>query len=91
MVETFTTDLVLIRTALQRLGSAWVRLDLGVGLALGWLLFTVILTVWLGPRLGLRGLTWMTLHHALCLIGCSHELRRGWHRHRERRGKRTQT
>ena len=60
------------------------RLDIGVGLALGWLLFAVAITVWLGPLLGLRGWAWMILHHVICLIGCTHELRRGWRRHRAR-------
>ena len=88
MVERDVSESYLIRMALQRMKAAWIRLDLGVGLAFGWLLFALIVTVWWGPRLGLRGMAWMAIHHILCLIGCVHELRRGWRRYQKRKGKR---
>ena len=78
-----------IMITLDRIRDSWNRLDLGVALAFGWLLFALIATVWWGPQLGLRGLAWMAIHHVLCLVGCSHELRRGWRRHLARRGKRS--
>lgn len=56
------------------------RLDPGVVVAVAWLGVAVGLTLLLGPRLGLRGWAWLGLHHALCLLGCAHELRRGWRR-----------
>ena len=65
--------------------STWKRLDLGVTLALGWLIFAVSISVWLGPQLGMRGLAWMGIHHLLCLVGSTHELRRGWLRRESRR------
>ena len=71
--------------SLQDLDSPWwKRLDYGVGFAIGWLIFAVVASVGLGPQLGLRGWAWLGLHHVICLIGCTHELRRGW---RRRRGK----
>jgi hypothetical protein len=71
--------------------SAWERLDLGVALALGWLLFAIIISAWIGPQLGMRGLAWMGLHHLLCLVGSTHELRRGWRRHLLRRERSTES
>ena len=69
----------------DRIRRAWKRLDLGVSFAFGWLLFAVIMSAWYGPKLGLRGFAWMGLHHVLCLVGCTHELRRGWRRHLARK------
>ncbi len=55
-------------------------LDLGVIVAFAWLFTAVGLTVVFGPVLGLRGWGWLLGHHLLCLLGCTHELRRGWRR-----------
>jgi len=49
-------------------------LDLGVVAALTWILVAIGLTVLLGPRLGLRGWTWLGVHHVLCVVGSGHEL-----------------
>ena len=76
-----------IMITLDRIRDIWRRLDLGVALAFGWLLFALIASVWWGPQFGLRGLVWMAIHHVLCLVGCTHELRRGWRRHQVRLGK----
>ena len=62
----------------------WRRLDYGVGFAIGWLIFAVIVSIGLGPQLGLRGWAWLGVHHVICLIGCTHELRRGWRRRRSK-------
>ncbi|MCK6504060.1 hypothetical protein L6R53_11770 [Myxococcota bacterium] len=50
------------------------RIDLGETAALTWIAIAVGLTVVIGPSLGLRGWAWLGLHHALCLVGTSHEL-----------------
>lgn len=55
-------------------------LDLGVIVAFAWLFVAVGITVLIGPALGLRGWAWFIAHHLLCLVGSSHELRRGWKR-----------
>lgn len=47
-------------------------------LAMTWLLASAVLTMLLGPQLGARGLFWLGLHDALCLIGCGWEIRRAW-------------
>ena len=59
-------------------------LDLGVVVALSWAFIAVGLTVLMGPHLGLRGWAWLGIHDALCVLGVSHELWRGWKRHRAR-------
>jgi hypothetical protein len=60
------------------------RFDLGFVVALTWIFIAVGLTVILAPRLGLRGWAWLGVHHTLCLVGASHELRRAWKRRRTR-------
>jgi len=46
---------------------------------MAWLLASVVLTLLLAPRFGVRGLLWLGLQDLLCLIGCGWELRRvGW-------------
>lgn len=60
------------------------RLDGGVIVALVWAIVAVAMTVLIGPQLGLRGWVWMGLHHALCLAGVTHEMRRGYRRHKLR-------
>ena len=59
--------------------------DMMTTLAFTWLFTAVGVTVFLGPNLGLRGWGWLLLHHALCAVGTSHELIRGWRRHKDRR------
>ncbi len=54
--------------------------DLGVIIALTWVMVAIALTALYGPTLGLRGWIWLGVHHALCAIGAAHELRRGWRR-----------
>ena len=61
------------------------RVDVGLVVALSWLLCAIAATVLLAPTLGLRGIAWMALHHVLCVVGCTHELRRAWVRRRQRR------
>lgn len=61
------------------------HVDLGVVVALAWILSAVGLTVVFGPLLGLRGWGWLLVHHLLCAVGATHELRRGWRRHRARK------
>ncbi len=51
------------------------QLDLGAILAVAWLLVAVGLTVVFAPRLGLRGLGWLAMHHLLCVVGITHEFR----------------
>ena len=46
--------------------------------AFSWLLASVMLSLLLVPSLGARGLMWLGLHNALCLIGCGWEIRRAW-------------
>jgi hypothetical protein len=87
MAETLGPECCAIMFTLERIRDGWSRLDLGVAFAFGWLLFALIASVWWGPQLGFRGLVWLGMHHVLCAVGCTHELRRGWRRHRVRRGK----
>ena len=65
-------------------GSIRARIDLWVVLAFAWLGVALGLTLVFGPRLGLRGWVWLGLHHLLCLVGVTHELRRGWRRRQAR-------
>lgn len=60
------------------------RADGEVIIAIAWLLVAFAATVFLGPRLGLRGWVWLSIHHALCLAGSSHGLWRGWKRRKAR-------
>jgi hypothetical protein len=55
-------------------------LDLGVIVALAWIFCAVAITVLFGATLGLRGWGWLLVHHLLCVVGCTHELLRGWKR-----------
>lgn len=64
--------------------SASRRLDWLLIVALSWLLSAIGMTALLGPSLGLRGWAWLGVHHALCLVGVAHELRRAWRRRQER-------
>ncbi|MEC7948625.1 MAG: hypothetical protein VX265_13755 [Myxococcota bacterium] len=43
---------------------------------MSWLMAAVAFTVLFGPSLGLRGWSWLLLHHVLCIVGSIHELRR---------------
>ena len=54
------------------------RIDVGVIIALVWLMVAVAMTVLYGPELGLRGWLWLGFHHVLCVLGASHELWRVW-------------
>ena len=66
---------------LSRPGSrAKRRFDVGLVVALAWLMFATVGTVIWGSELGLRGIAWLVLHHTLCVIGCGHEIRRAWYR-----------
>jgi hypothetical protein len=56
------------------------RLDPGVVIACTWLAVAIGVTLIFGPRLGMRGWFWLALHHIFCVVGCSHELWRGWKR-----------
>jgi|GEM_PF-2870082 len=58
--------------------------DVGLVFALTWLLLAVGVTVVWGPDLGLRGWVWLLVHHALCGVGCLHEVRRAWQRRQSR-------
>ena len=51
-------------------------------LALAWVIAAAGATVALGPRLGLRGWLWLTVHHVLCGFGAGWEL---WGKARFRR------
>ena len=57
-------------------------LDFGVIVALSWLFAAGAVTAIVGPDLGLRGWCWLLLHHTLCGIGTTHELRRARQRTR---------
>ncbi len=59
------------------------RLDGGVIVAITWATVALSMTVLIGGQLGLRGWFWLGLHHVLCVVGVSHELRRGWKRRQE--------
>ena len=52
------------------------RVDIGRVVAMSWLFIAVGMTVVLAPQIGLRGWVWLGLHHILCAIGVTHELRR---------------
>ena len=52
------------------------KLNAGRVVALSWLFVAVGATVVLAPMLGLRGWVWLGLHHVLCAVGVTHELRR---------------
>ncbi|MCP4806169.1 MAG: hypothetical protein GY913_05225 [Proteobacteria bacterium] len=60
------------------------RADGEVIIAIAWLIVATAVTVYLGPRLGLRGWVWMSVHHVLCIAGSSHGLWRGWKRRQAR-------
>jgi hypothetical protein len=47
-------------------------------LALVWLLVSMVMTVLMVPQLGVRGLAWLAVQDALCLVGCGWEIRRAW-------------
>ncbi len=50
------------------------RIDIGALAALVWLAIAVFVSLVFGPLLGLRGWAWLGVHHALCIVGCTHEL-----------------
>jgi hypothetical protein len=56
------------------------RRDLSEVVAVTWLLVALAGTVLFGGFLGLRGLFWLGLHDALCLVGVSYEFRQMWQR-----------
>lgn len=56
------------------------RFDIGLVVALAWLMCAAVGTVVWGADLGLRGIAWLVLHHILCVVGCAHEIRRAWYR-----------
>jgi hypothetical protein len=58
------------------------RIDLSATVAVAWIWVALGLTVVFAPQLGLRGLVWLGLHHLLCIVGVTHELRR--YRQRQR-------
>lgn len=60
------------------------ELDLGTVVALSWAFIAVGMTALIGPQLGLRGWAWLGIHDALCVLGVTHELWRGWKRHKAR-------
>lgn len=62
--------------------SARRGLDIGLIVALAWAFIAIGVTVLFGPLLGLRGWIWLGLHHLVCAVGVSHELRRAWRRRR---------
>jgi len=53
-------------------------------MAIFWLFSAVVLTLFLSPKLGLRGLFWLWLHNLLCIIGTGHELWRSKKRKKAR-------
>ena len=57
---------------------------MGLVFALTWMILAIGVTVVWGPDLGLRGWGWLVVHHALCLVGCTHEVRRAWRRRQGR-------
>lgn len=57
--------------------------DVGLVGAISWLLLAVGVTLVWGPVLGLRGWIWLLAHHFLCVLGCTHELRRAWRRRKQ--------
>ena len=52
------------------------RVDIGFVMALSWILIAIGVSIVIGPMLGARGWLWLLVHHALCLIGSLHELKR---------------
>lgn len=50
------------------------RIDIGALAAMVWLAIAVFVSLVFGPLLGLRGWAWLAVHHALCIVGCTHEL-----------------
>jgi hypothetical protein len=62
------------------------RMDIGFVVAVSWLLAAMGATLLFGPQLGLRGWMWLGLHHALCVVGSIHELRRAARRRRASQG-----
>lgn len=62
------------------------RADIGTVIALSWAGAAVAATVLFGPMLGARGWLWLGLHHLLCLVGVTHELRRARERARTMKG-----
>ena len=52
------------------------RFDFRLWVAWTWLVLAVVATFFLVPRLGLRGLAWLGVHHFLCVLGCVDEIRR---------------
>jgi len=58
------------------------RFDPWLVIAMSWLFASIAATIIFWPMLGLRGMCWMVLHHALCVVGTSHQLRRSWIRRR---------
>lgn len=59
------------------------RIDLNATIAVSWIWVAIGLTAVFGPQLGLRGLVWLGIHHVLCVVGTTHELRR--YRQRQQR------
>lgn len=60
------------------------KVDVGVIIAVAWLATALWVTLFLGPRLGLRGWLLLGIHHVICIPGCTHELWRGWKRRKKR-------
>ncbi len=58
--------------------------DLGVIIALAWVMAAIGVTVLYGGQLGFRGWVWLGVHHVACAIGCTHELWQGWKRRQRR-------
>ncbi len=56
--------------------SGRARFDFRLLVAWTWLGFAVVATFVLVPKLGLRGLVWLGMHHLLCVLGCVDEIRR---------------
>ena len=56
---------------LVNIGS--IKIDIQAILAVAWMLSAVVLTLLLADHLGGRGWLWLTIHHIICLIGCTHE------------------
>ncbi len=50
--------------------------DAGTVVALSWAVAAVGVTLLFGSMLGLRGWLWLGIHHVLCVVGVTHELRR---------------
>ena len=59
--------------------------DLGFVVAIAWLICAVVGTLLWGSKLGLRGTIWLAVHHVLCVVGCTHEIRRAWYRRKRDR------